>query len=36
VLVTGRRRTRQTCRRFHVAMLAMAVVVTVLPIFGSW
>jgi hypothetical protein len=33
VLVTGRRRTRQTCRRFHVAMLAMAVVVAVLPMF---
>src|SRR5262245_42266949 len=33
VLVTGRRRTPQTCRRFHVAMVAVGVIVTILPIF---
>jgi hypothetical protein len=33
VLVTGRRRTRRICRRFHAVLVATAVVVTVLPMF---
>jgi hypothetical protein len=33
VLVTGRRRTRETCRRFHIAMVITGVIVTILPIF---
>ena len=32
VLVTGRPRTQQTCRRFHIALAAVAVLGVVLPL----
>jgi hypothetical protein len=32
VLVTGRPRTRETCRRFHIALLLIAVIATCLPL----
>ena len=32
VLVTGQRRTQQTCRRFHLALVASAVIATFLPL----
>lgn len=33
VLVTGRPRTRETCRRFHIALMLIAVIATCLPLF---
>ena len=32
VLVTGRRRTRATCRRFHFALMIAGVIAAVLPL----
>jgi len=33
VLVTGRPRTRETCRRFHLALLLTGLIATFLPLF---
>jgi hypothetical protein len=33
VVVTGRPRTQKTCRRFHLALVATGIVVTLLPMF---
>jgi len=32
VLVTGRRRTRETCRKFHTALLAVGVLAVIAPL----
>jgi hypothetical protein len=32
VLVTGRRRTRETCRRFHVALVVVGVIAVLVPL----
>jgi hypothetical protein len=32
VLVTGRRRTRQTCRRFHTALIAVGALAVIAPL----
>jgi hypothetical protein len=32
VIVTGRRRTRETCRRFHIGLIALGVLAIVIPL----
>jgi len=32
VLVTGRRRTRETCRRFHTALIAVGALAVIAPL----
>jgi hypothetical protein len=34
VLMSGRRRTGATCRRFHVALVAISAVATIVPLFA--